>query len=111
MKFQIALWNGQYYCRGRFPDGVGFELKSNTDLTYTQWEAMYQTALDEHDNPSPVDYPELYDGPFYRILNAKPILILEWKAEGQRLNIAQTDCTPLRDAAVRMRDIFIVGIP
>lgn len=53
MKFEMEFWNGSYYFRGKFPDGVSFELKSKEDLTYTKWDEKYQLALKEHNEPAP----------------------------------------------------------
>jgi hypothetical protein len=71
---------------------------------------LYGAALYDHENPGPPEYPVLYETDWYKILNVdNTSLILEWKAEGQRLDIAESGCPPLTDAAIRMRDYYIGG--
>lgn len=50
-KFEIRLWNGQYYCNGKFQDGKTFELKSAEDLNYTQWKVLIDKAWTESQKP------------------------------------------------------------
>lgn len=52
-EFIIKFWNGQYYCKIRFPDGTKQELKSKDDLTYTQWQEKIKAAWETHQNPDP----------------------------------------------------------
>ena len=51
--FNVKLWNGTYYCTVRFPDNTSQELKSPTDLTYTQWQEKITAAWDAHNTPIP----------------------------------------------------------
>jgi hypothetical protein len=50
-KFEIRLWNGQYYAKVRMPDGTIQELKSNDDLTYSQWKTLIEKAWEESQKP------------------------------------------------------------
>lgn len=52
-QFGVKLWNGQYYCTVRFPDGTSQELKSPDDLTYKQWQEKIATAWSAHIEPVP----------------------------------------------------------
>ena len=36
-KFTVRLWNDAYYAKVTFPDGTKQELKSDKDLTYSQY--------------------------------------------------------------------------
>lgn len=40
-KMQIRLWNNEYYARAKMPDNSVVELKSNTDLNYQEWRALF----------------------------------------------------------------------
>jgi len=55
-KFELKLWNGQYYARARFPDGTTAEIKSADDLTYAQWKEKIEKAWDDHQTP-PIEPP------------------------------------------------------
>lgn len=44
-------WNGYYWCVVKFPDGTSQELKSSTDLNYTQWQEKVKMAWEIHINP------------------------------------------------------------
>jgi hypothetical protein len=52
-EFGIKFWNGKFWCRGKFPNGKGFELKSDTDLLYEQWKEKVEKAWEEAQNPEP----------------------------------------------------------
>jgi len=52
-KFEIRLWNGQYYVTVKFPDGTKQELKSSYDLTYTQWKEKIEKAWADSQIPEP----------------------------------------------------------
>lgn len=52
-RFNIKFWNGYYYCNVTFPDGFKQELKSQDDLTYTQWQGKIKEAWEIHQNPDP----------------------------------------------------------
>jgi hypothetical protein len=51
--FGVKLWNGCYYCTVKFPDGAKQELKSNEDLTYSQWQGLIKQAWEAHITPEP----------------------------------------------------------
>ena len=52
-EFTVKLWNGKYYCKGKFPNGNKFELKSDTDLLYEQWKKKVDKAWEDSQNPEP----------------------------------------------------------
>jgi hypothetical protein len=52
-KFGVKFWNGSYYCSVVFPNGTRQELKSDADLTYTQWQVEIQKAWDASQVPEP----------------------------------------------------------
>ena len=52
-KFELTLWNGQYYAKVRMPDGSLQELKSTEDLTNTQWIEKIEKAWADSQIPEP----------------------------------------------------------
>lgn len=52
-KFGVRFWNGFYYCKVIFPDGVSQELKTADDQTYTQWQVKIKASWEEHIKPTP----------------------------------------------------------
>ncbi len=55
-EFRLKLWNGAYYASVRFPNGQTQELKSDTDITYTQWQVKIKAAWKAIQNPpAPVE--------------------------------------------------------
>jgi len=52
-KFSLKLWNDAYYCSVVFPDGTRQELKSDADLTYSQWQAKIDAAWAAKQVPEP----------------------------------------------------------
>lgn len=54
-KFQLDFWNGQYYCKTTMPDGSKSEIKSDKDLTYTQWQEKIKEIWDASQIPQPVE--------------------------------------------------------
>ena len=52
-KFDLRFWNGFYYCAVQLPDGAKQELKSDTDLTYGQWQEKITSAWDASQIPEP----------------------------------------------------------
>jgi hypothetical protein len=57
-KFSVRFWNGEYYCAVKLSDGSSQELKSATDLNYTQWQTRISAAWAEKQIP-PVVEPTL----------------------------------------------------
>jgi len=52
-KFELNFWNSQYYAKVRMPDGSLQEIKSATDLTYTQWKEKIEQAWTDSQIPAP----------------------------------------------------------
>ena len=52
-KFELKIWNGQYYCSVKFPNGLTLELKSTDDLTYTQWKEKIEKVWNDSQIPEP----------------------------------------------------------
>lgn len=52
-KFTVNYWNNSFYCKVVMPDGTTQELKSDEDLTYTQWQEIIKAAWDASQIPSP----------------------------------------------------------
>ena len=66
-KFEVKLWNGNYYCKVIMPDGSKQELNSKSDLTYTQWQVKIQDAWDASQiPPEPDKCPLGYDCPYLK---------------------------------------------
>ena len=102
-KFQIKLWNGQYYCQGKFPDTSTFELKSTEDLTYTQWKAKIVKAW--ADSQEPPEMPILYECDDYAIRDPNDgDLVLEWN--DVRLTVTKKNLPALVDSTNRMNNLF-----
>ena len=104
-KFQIKFWNGQYYCQGKFPDAITFELKSKEDLTYTQWRAKITQAWIASQEPP--DLPILHETDDYAIRDPNDgNLVLEWKADALTVTVTKKNLPALVDSTARMNDIF-----
>jgi hypothetical protein len=52
-KYESRKWNGEYYCKVRFPDGTVQELKSAVPLNYDEWQAKITAAWEAHIAPPP----------------------------------------------------------
>ncbi len=52
-RLSLKFWNGFYYCTVKFLDGTSQELKSDKDLTYTEWQAKVKAAWETHTAPPP----------------------------------------------------------
>lgn len=109
-KFQVRLWNGKWYARGIMPDASKVELKSEIDLKYSEWIALFDQHWENIQNTEP-NLPVLYENNVYAILDPNDgNLILEWKLDNVRLNITETNLPVLRNSTTRMKAIF-EGMP
>jgi hypothetical protein len=52
-KFTLKFWQGKWYCMVVMPDGNHVEIASDTDLTFTQWQAKVQQVWQDSQNPPP----------------------------------------------------------
>ena len=109
-KIQVKFWNTKWYARAVLPDTSTAELNSATDLTYTQWQALFEKhwlAMQE-----PPDLKVLYDCPTYTIRDPNDgNLVLEWKPDNLRLTVTKLNVAILRESTTRMNDLFTKGIP
>jgi hypothetical protein len=109
-KLQVRLWNGKWYARAILPDASKVELKSDTDLTYSEWIALFEQHWEAMQNEEP-NLPVLYENATYAIRDPNDgNLILEWKPDDVRLNITETNLPALRNSTTRMNTIF-EGMP
>ena len=105
-RFQVRLWNGKWYARGIMPDASKVELKSNTDLRYSEWMVLFDQHWEDIQNTEP-NLPIRYENATYAILDPNDgNLILEWKPDNMRLNITKTNLPALRNSTTRMNAIF-----
>ena len=105
-KFELTLWNGQYYAKARMPDGALQEIKSAEDLTYSQWKAKIQKAWE--DSQKPPDLTVLYETDTYAIRDPNNgNLVLEWKPDNLRLNVTKKNLVDLTDSTKKMGELFV----
>ena len=105
-KFELTLWNGQYYAKVVMPDGSKPELKSVTDLTHTQWKAKIQKAWE--DSQKPPDLTVLYETDTYAVRDPNDgNLVLEWKPDNLRLNVTKKNLVNLTDSTKKMGELFV----
>jgi len=108
-RFELKLWNGQYYARARMPDGTIQEIKSADDLTYTQWKEKIRKAWKA--SQLPPELPILFETDDYAIRDPNDgNLVLEWKAGDVRLTVTKKNLPALVDSAKKMNTIF-AGMP
>ena len=106
-KFQISYWEmtDTYGCKGKFPDGSTFDLKSKDDLKYTEWRAKMQTAWEASQEPP--DLTILHETDDYAIRDPNDgNLVLEWKVDDVRVTVTKKNLPGLVDSTARMNDIF-----
>jgi len=105
-KFELRLWNGQYYAKARMPDGNIQELKSADDLTYSQWKAKIQKAWE--DSQEPPDLEILCETDVYAVRDPNDgNLVLEWKPDDIRFNVTKKNLAELTDATKKMNELFL----
>ena len=105
-KFELTLWNGQYYAKVRMPDGALQEIKSAEDLTYSQWKAKIQKAWE--DSQKPPDLSILFETDTYAVRDPNNgNLVLEWKPDNLRLNVTKKNLVDLTDSTKKMGELFV----
>ena len=110
-KFQVSYWDmtDTYECKGRFPDGNTFNLKSKTDLNYSQWKQKIKTAWEAYQEPP--EMPVLYETDDYAIRDPNDgNLVFEWRKDDVKLNVTKTDMPVLAEGLKKMNELF-AGMP